>query len=264
MLAGSTRLNVLIMGSSSVTYGESTDESTLPGLTQKLLRRERPEIEWTCVSERLFQGPTMSDRALKLVERRQPDVAVLYLQKSQFQVRKVVFRIRNRWPAFYDRAQSLALLLKGWAGGGSYGSAGARGWIFRAPAFLAAKVIGADPDIWVDDAIRYTKETIEALARSEDLTLIVKMPKETSTSPRTAEQLEWAERYRQAVVARCQARRIPAYTHVDNRPPVKRPWLRRSAPDGIHSPIDTREDHAETLAAQVLAALAGRSTAAPV
>src|SRR5581483_8293461 len=213
MLPERPQLRVLIMGSSSVTYGESGDESTLPGLTEKLLREEHPSIDWTCRSERLFQGPTMAERALKLIGRHQPDVAVLYLQKSQFQTRKVVYRIRNRWPGLYDRAQALALLLKGWAGGGSYGNAGVRGWIFRVPAYLAAKVIGADPDIWVDDAIRHTKETIDGLARREDLTVIVKMPKETSSSPRTTEQLEWGERFRQAVVAACEARHIPAYTH---------------------------------------------------
>ena len=246
---------ILILGSSSVTYGESGDSSTLPGLTELYLKERSPEHNWVCVSERLFYGDGMADRAEKLVQRHRPAVVVIYLQKSQFVSLKVVYQIRNRWPRMYESSLAFAKWLKGLAGGGSYGAAGLRGWLFRAPVFVLEHVIGTAPEIWVDDAIKCTRETIERLAKQENITILCKMPKETSGTPKTQRQLAWAARFRAEVATICESRRIPLFRSEDDRPPARRRWLRRRAEDGIHATPERRDEQASVLADQVLAAV---------
>jgi hypothetical protein len=245
---------ILILGSSSVTYGESGDPSTLPGLTERYLKERSPAHNWVCVSERLFYSAGMADRADKLVERHRPAVIVIYLQKSQFVSLKVVYQIRNRWPRMYEGSLAFAKWLKGLAGGGGYGAAGLRGWLFRAPVFVAEHVIGTAPEIWVDDAIKYTRETIERLAKQENITILCKMPKETSGTPKTERQLAWAARFRTELAATCESRRIPLFRSEDDRPPARRRWLRRRAEDGVHATPERREEQASVLADEVLAA----------
>jgi len=237
-----------------VTYGEAGRATTLPGITEALLREKSSDDGWTCVSERLFFGPNMAARAESLVERHQPDVAVLYLSKTQFVQKRVVFRIRNRWPRLYQRSLAFAHWLKGAAGGGPYGATTARGWLYRAPLFLAERLIGTDPDLRVDDAIIYTRETVDRVAKHEAVTFLCKLPKETSGTPKTAEQMGWADRFRGAVVEMCASRHIPAYVSPDKET-VPRRWMRRVTVDGVHSPVASRETNADGLAGEILAAV---------
>jgi hypothetical protein len=247
---------VLLLGSSSVVYGEDGAATTLHGLTQQMLRERSASGEWTCLSEMLFYGPGMAARARKMVETHHPGVAVLYLQKSQFTTEKVIYRIRERWPRLYKRAYELIdWWKKSVAGGGAYGAPGPRGWLFRVPLFAAERLIGTAPQVRVEDALAYTMETIDALARFEDLVIIIKMPKETSGTPKTAEQLERGRRFRSALREVCATRHIAFFMSEDSRPPARRRWLKKRAPDGLHSPIERREEQARDLAEAIVASV---------
>jgi len=206
-----------------------------------------------CVSERLFYTASMADRAEKLVERHHADVVVLFLQKNQFTAGKVVFKVRKRWPGMYERALALSQRLKGLAGGGAYGAAGLRGWIFRAPVFFAQVIVGTDTEVSVEEAILRSRETLERLAKDEEATIVCKMPRVNSGWVQSPKQLADVMRFREALAEMCGSRLIPLYSEVD-RPIVKRRWLRRTAPDRVHQNIDSREDDATVLVMQVLEA----------
>jgi hypothetical protein len=247
---------VLLLGSSSVTYGESGERTTLHQLTQTNLRRDTHNDDWTCLSELLFYSPAMASRAQKMVEKNGPGVAVLYLQKSQFTNEKVVYRIRERWPRLYDRAYALAdWWKKKIAGGHGYGAPGPRGWLFRVPLFVAERVIGTAPSVRMEDALTYTRETIDALLRNEDVVVLVKMPKETSSTPKTERQLARAERFRAGVREHCAARHVAVFLSEDSRPTARRRWLRVTGSDGIHATIERRGEQAGDLATEIVAAV---------
>ncbi len=100
----------------------------------------------------------------------QAAAVVLSLVHSPFAADVPIAVIRRRWPRLYPYARSVAERLKAFAGGAEVPSL--PGWPYRFTRWCVARVVGQEPEVGVDDAIRYTTETLDSLLRFEDLALI--------------------------------------------------------------------------------------------
>jgi hypothetical protein len=95
---------------------------------------------------------------------------VLSLVHSPFAVDVPIAVIRRRWPRLYPYARSAAERLKALAGGAEVPSPA--GWPYRFTRWCVARAIGQEPEVLVEDAVRYTTETLDGLLRLEDIAVI--------------------------------------------------------------------------------------------
>jgi hypothetical protein len=203
---------VLLLGPSGILYVEGRPGETMADHLGVALARRHPEIVWKCEPGLLYVSEGMVRRAVGLAEKSRPDAIALLLGAPAFADDFVVNRIRRLWPRAYPFALRISERLKALAGGGSEGARGVRGLIFRLPRWLALRLVGADPGIDVDTAIRCAIETIDALLRFEDTALACRLsfPVPFYHSERQ-EHLNRVARFNSVVAAHCQSRRIPHY-----------------------------------------------------
>jgi hypothetical protein len=161
---------VLFLGASNLTFSDTGPDETIPALAEKQLRVLAPDEEWRCEVRSLTYGPRMAEIAERHTRAVQAAAVVVSLVHSPFAADVPIAVIRRRWPRLYPYARSVAERLKALAGGAEVSSL--PGWPYGFTRWCVARVVGQEPEVGVDDAIRYTTETLDSLLRFEDLALI--------------------------------------------------------------------------------------------
>jgi len=115
----------------------------------------------------------MANHVRRRIDGKVNDVAVVRVTEMHFLHDYVVYRIRQRWPGVYRKAVRLSEMLVSLAGGGPSGAPSMRGWIFRLPRWIGARLIGVAPEVEVEDAVAYTTQTLDALLRAENVHVVL-------------------------------------------------------------------------------------------
>lgn len=249
-------LSVLLLGPSGILETDSGNTGTMADMLRDALARSHPDLDWQCRPELFFISEGMADRALASVERSRPDAVGLLLGAPAFSFDFVGYRMRRRYPWLYAAALAFSSKLKTVAGGGTDGSDGARGLLYRLPYRLARAVIGAEPAIAVPDAIRCTNETIDSLARSEDVAFVCRV---ALPSPYyrdwEAESRSRVKEFNAAVTQHCETRRTPSYDLVlEMAGEGRSPGFRDPGP---HLDRPTREFDMKVMAGLLASSLVG-------
>jgi hypothetical protein len=209
------------------------------------LRRRLPDTEWHCLVRPIFYGPRMAELAGRHCADLQPKVVYLSLLGNAFTDPVPIAAIRRRWPSFYPRARQLAELLKSAAGGHSIG--GPRGAVYRLPRWLAARVAGAEPEVDLADAVRWSTETLSVLARYEDAQIICGFSSFTPPKNRFAKRVEAARNdFRRQLRGVCEAHHIAFFDRPVELAKAGLPDVR--ALDEAYAGLGTRRFEAEQLA----------------
>ncbi len=253
---------VLLLGPSGILIVEGYPSETMAQHLGEALARAVPEAEWQCIPGLLFVAEGMAKRSSTLVERHRPDAIALLLGAPPFADDFVVNRIRRLWPRAYPLALRLSQAIKIAAGGGSEGSGGPRGLIFRLPRLLGLRLIGAEPGLSVDSAVRCATETIDALVRFEDAPLACRLSFPVPFYRDTlAEHLRRVECFNRAIAAHCRERRVPYYALQDAMEAIgERPT---SISDGVHPDRRTQQFDMGLMAVRVAEALGIAGAAQP-
>ena len=98
-----------------------------------------------------------------------PAAVILSLVHSPFAADVPMAVIRRKWPRLYPYARSVAERLKAFAGGAEVPTPA--GWPYRFTRWSVGRLVGREPEVPVEDAIRYTTEAIDSLLRLEDFAL---------------------------------------------------------------------------------------------
>ena len=178
-------------------------------------------MTWQCDATVLYLSPNMAARVRDVTERERPDVVFLRPPDMQILQDYVVYSVRERWPALYRTSVRLSAWLIDLAGGGPQGAPWFRGWLFRAPRWLMSKVVGVAPAMRVPDAVACVRETLDALSRLEDVTVVYSLP--MSTVPPNIS-IDEARRRRNEFASGVKAYRA------DNASPASTPTRRAPAP----------------------------------
>jgi hypothetical protein len=243
-------VKVLLLSTSTTFFTEGDPSQTLLALLERELREKYPGDDWLCEGDLLYVGPTMARRANTCVERRNPDVVIVRPTGQSFIRDEVIYAIRNRWPRLYRPAVRLSEIVRKLGGGRRHGDDGPRGWLFRWPRALSAKIIGVAPEHTVEQAAGYVIETLDSLAQVEDLQFICH-----ATVGQAAPDIPMAEHIRRrdyfidAVRAHCSARRIP-FSSVAEALAAKGIGLDYTN-DQWHGGLAYRQTDAEAMASQV-------------
>jgi len=249
-------ISLLALGPSGLVHSDGGPRDTIWELLEDALVRQHPEVGWECHPELLLVSEGMAARALRAVEKHKPDAVALLLPPPAFADDYVVYRIRRLLPALYGFSLRLSKGLKALAGGGSEGSPGVRGLLFRIPQRIVRFLIGADPSIDVTSATRCASETIEALVRTEALTTAVRVgPAVPAHRHRLAEHHRRMRQFNAPVTALCDRRRVPWY---DLDAALDAAGRRTGfVPDGVHQDLPTRSFDMELMASTLAAAVLG-------
>jgi hypothetical protein len=137
---------------------------------ERALEKRLPGSVWRCQTRPLFYGRRMADLAERHAREVKPSAVVVNLGATPFARDVPIARIRRRWPRLYPYARSAAERLKGLAGGGRVGGPG--GWPYRLPRWLVEVLIGAEPEVQVEEAMACTTEALDALVRSEETAVV--------------------------------------------------------------------------------------------
>jgi hypothetical protein len=247
--------NVLMMGSSAISFTEAGPELTTPALIEAALRERMPGPDWHCQGDLLFPGETMRRRAATLIERHRPDAAVLWLTSIPFAEDFVVYAVRRRLPRLYSLAWKVAEGSKALAGGSLEGALSPRGLVFRAPRAVARRFIGIEPETTLAAAIESTCDTLRDLARYEDLAVVCRL---AVTVPIQQGWLAEAERrtdaFNREVSAACDQLRIAHYQARERAAAEGFPY--GMAADLVHFNLPSRRYEAGIVAGYVAHALA--------
>jgi hypothetical protein len=208
--------------------------------------------DWQVALEPVAAGRRMAERAADAVREHQPDAVLLHLAAAPFAFEFVTNRIRKRLPAAYDLALRLSRDLKALAGGVGDGQAASpRRLIYRAPEWLAFRLIGGEVSIPVEYAIENTCDAVRTLATLEDVAVLCRLPVGQQPAPRPRARRMGARLrlYNDAVAAACRRHSIAV---LDLAPRFAEAGRRITyAPDGIHCDRRMREFEAGILVSEI-------------
>ncbi len=249
---------VRIFSHSSLTFANFPDATSLLDRTRSELLRLEPRVDWRCEGELLYVNATMAGRVEQRSAAEPADVVLLRVAEMHFMQDYVVYRIRRRWPRLYGKAVRISAFLNALAGGGPRGSPRPRGWLFRAPRWLAARTIGVAPEIDVEDAAAYTRAALDVVLRAENAHVVFaassqSMPFDLSA----AEAARRRERFMSQMRRYC---RDHAVLILD--PARLATGLGEGlglGPDRWHEDVASRDLQARMYASAVVQALAGRT-----
>ncbi len=242
---------VLLLGASHLTYTDTDTSATIPALVEADLASRLPDVSWRCEVRPLFFGPRMPELAERHARDLRPLAVVLSLVQDPFSDDVPIAVIRRRWPRFYPRARKLAERLKTIAGGPGIQSP--RGWVYRAPRRLLAALVGAEPEVDVEDAVRFTTATIDSLLRLEEPVVVCGFSF-TPHSPAGTRKAVYDQRlalFRQRLRAYCEPRHVAVYDR--NEALRSRGLQYESGRDRRYASIQTRRAQALEIADIVIA-----------
>jgi len=251
----------LILGRSNLGFTEpGLEDASTPALLQGYLRAAAPAFEHELLTETLFFGERMAERAAQCIDKHQADATFVQIGTGSLEQDSVVFAIRRRWPKLYPAALAAAQKLKVASGGGPDGGYGLRGSLFRIPRALAGAAFGAEPGDQMDMALRSTKETIDALSRFENRGVAIQLL--PIVHPRPVPVVEERVRFfTRELRDHCNARRIPLLSRFDyHRDLGIEP---QASGYGLYPGRRTRETDARVMAGFILEA-AGLQAGPPV
>jgi len=253
--------SVLLLGHSSVSYAETGPGDSICDRTEAELNRLAPGLAWHCRTDLLYMTPTMAARVETRLNRDSlPDAVVLLIGEMHFTRDYVVYRVRERWPRLFRGAVRIAQALTDLGGGGPEGAPSPRGWLFRGPRWLAAKLVGVAPDVRVEEAVALTKQTLDAFLRHEGMQVVFFFSHQAF--PANVPDAEAARRrdlYIREISAYCGERMIPAVEQASLLRETGRQI--NLAADGWHEDADGRQLQASLFAQAVLQALEGEEVA---
>jgi len=205
----------LILGRSNLDFTEpGAEDASSPTLLKSYLASRAPGFEHELVTASLYFGDRMASRAAELIEREHPDAAFVQIGTNSIEEEFVVWAIQARWPRLYPLALTIAQRLKSAAAGGAEGANGLRGQLFRVPRALARRLLGAEPGNDLHEALRCTKETVDALARFEDRGAAVQLMPTVRTRPLRSAQ-ERLDFFTRELREHCQRRRVTLLSRFD-------------------------------------------------
>jgi hypothetical protein len=246
---------VLLLGSSGLTHTDSGPSGAPSALLAAELKHRAPGVEWVCDAATVAPTRNMADRVAAVVERERPDVVLLAPAGTYFTYDYVVVRLRRIAPRLYDRALWLSRRMKRWAGGGFEGSKSPRGWIFRLPRWLGARLLGMEPHMKVEHAIENTSEALGYLVKQEDVVTLFKLPTISTelSGKRAAEAGLRLNQFHSAMESRCRAHHVPCY-ELREAYGTEGANLAKGR-DGAHWPLEIRKWEAGYLAGLILESL---------
>jgi hypothetical protein len=237
-----------------VFYSDSGEAGSMQALQEAALSRTASETEWVCESGLLFVGKSMASRAHRFVADRKPDTVVLILSAFQFTHKSVCLRIQKRWPRLFPAARYVMEKMRLVAGG--EGGSSPRGWLFSLPRGLALWAIGGACELTPEEFIANAREALVALSRTEEMTVICRLPVFYWQVPEGQRKRAEAQvaRVNEDLTQHCATLHIPAYDlasearqgHIELVP----------ARDGLHFSEATKSFEANVIARYVLAAQA--------
>lgn len=232
---------VLLLGASNLTYSEDGRSLTLVALIEDEIGKRLPASNWRCEARPLFYGPRMVDAAEAQTKRIKPAAVVVSLLAWSFATGTPMGRIRARWPALYPSARAIADRLKKAAGGTDVKTP--RGWIFKAPRWLVLQLVGSEPEVDVNDAVRSSIETLDALVRLEGPLVICAISLfVTKTKRGEAEAVRRRlELFKTSLEDHCRLRHIALYDRTDQS-------HNRSPADADYAGLETRRYEASLIA----------------
>ncbi len=253
---------ILVLGPSNVRFQErGVEDTTTPNLLRDYLKKNATQIENEVITDRLFYGEQMAARAAELIEREQADVAFIQVGTNRLEDRYVVYMVRQRWPRLYKAALKFAIKLKAASGGGPEGGEGPRGLLFRLPRAVARVLIGSKEGYPMDLALKYTKETIDALARFEDRAVAIQLLPTARAKPSRAVQRR-VDTFTRELREYCSRRRVDFLSRFDYcRELGDGPY---PTVHGTYPPRAQREVDARAMAGYILEAAGEPAAAATV
>jgi hypothetical protein len=209
-------LTVLLLGPSGILETEDGATGTMADMMRESLEGIAPDVAWSCRPQVFFISEQMAERALKAVRSQKPEAVVVMMGSPAFADDFVVYRLRELFPPVFGPSLKLSRLVKGLAGGAGEGSASARGAIFRLPRRVGVRLIGAAPVYRLDDALRYSRETIDTLVRLEDVAVVCRGGvANPQFSDSAGEHRRRVEAYNAALGEYCRERHVPFYAVQD-------------------------------------------------
>jgi hypothetical protein len=253
---------VLLLGHSGLTYSDSGPPGMHASLLKAELQRQAPAIDWQCAVMPVAPVRNMAAKVAEAVEQEKPDVVFLAPAGTYFTYDYVVVRLRRMAPRLYDRAMRLSRTLKRWAGEGFEGSPSPRGWVFRGPRWLGARLLGTAPLLDVEHAIENTSAALGYLIKRENLVTILKLPTMSSelTGERAAAAGRRLDQYQAAMRAMCRDHHVPCYELREAYGAAGQTLSKGR--DGAHWPLEVRKWEASYLAGLILKSLAVEDRAA--
>jgi hypothetical protein len=229
-MTSSAQHRLLLVGPSSF-FQEAAPGFLLKDLLVKKLESGLAE-PGACAAERLFFGRGMASRLQDLIERHDPEAVLLYLGSGPFELESVVQVIRMRWPRAYQPALKLSTRLKGVAGGGLEGSPGPRGWLYRLPRRLLARLTGVEAAVTLEEAITSSIDAINVLCRREDILPLVYFSA-VSWPPSFRRALDMVAEFDRRIREHCQRRGVAYWFRQEEM--ARRGFEPQRGPDGIHA-----------------------------
>jgi hypothetical protein len=202
---------VLLLGASNLLYTETDASSTLTALLEAELNGVLADQAWHSEARPLFFGPRMGEMASIYVKTDKPTAVVVNLGEMPFSRDVPIARIKRRWPRLYPLARRLAERSKALAGGNRV--RGPRGWLFRFPRWVAIKLIGAEPEIALEDAVTWTLDALDSLVRSEDVIVVCGLSFMPGPTHGAERQVYWrrANSFKSRISGYCQDHHVPIY-----------------------------------------------------
>lgn len=251
----STERTLLLMGTSALYFTETTPEDSFRSLVEGELSARSADIEWRCLSEDLYLGPTMARRTATLLDRHQPDAALVYLSAPQFVYERTHHRVKQRWPSLVKAWKSWSVRMARLGDTSEFQQpASLRGWLFCAPRLLARTLVGGATEMSVEAAAACTLESLGVLLKHEDLAVICRLPMVISRA-RGAQARRYQARVDQFdghVVEYCRRRHIASFDLAASLRAGGQPVVR--ARDALHLGLPTRRFEAALIAERVLEA----------
>ncbi|HEY7268604.1 MAG TPA: hypothetical protein VH951_02135 [Dehalococcoidia bacterium] len=242
-------MHVLVLSSSTVNFEGPDGAPSLLALVATELRATKPETEWSLSGELLFTTDSMASRAMRLLDRHQPDIVILRPTGLSFLHDDVASRVRERWPYLYRVSLSVARYLDRISGGRARDRSYGRRLLFGAPRWLAARVVGVAPPVSAETCAAYTADTIDRLAALETFDLLCRIAVgNVDSNVPEPERTRRVETYAESIRVRCSERRIP---FADNRDLLRAVEYDYAA-DRIHPGSQVRALEARALAADIL------------
>ncbi len=251
--AAEARRKVLLLGPSSFSQDAGQGLVLRDRLLEDLERASGGSL--VCSAEGLYFGHRMEARTEEYLERYDPDAVLFYLGSGPFELESIVEVIRTHWPRAYKPALKVARRVKLFAGGGLDGEPGPRGWLYRAPRALVARVTGLNAMVSLEEAIASSIEAVNILARREDLVTLVYFSA-VSWPPTFTRAHAMVAEFDKRVREHCRQRRIGYWYRQEEM--AKRGFVPDVGKDGMHASPATYAFESEMITELMLRALEGR------
>ncbi len=252
-VSSQTTYRALFLGPSALWWQETpTTTSLLQGIEDNLRGELGDSV--TCIAERVFFGPRMAQRTEEMLVRHDPQAVLLFLGSGPFEFASVVEAIGHRWPRLYGPALKVAEVTKELGGGGLEGVEGARGLLFRIPRHLGSMLVGMDTTVSIDEAIRTSIESIDALARHETIPTLVYYSA-VCWPPSFFRALALVSEFDREVRQHCRQRRVGYWFRQEEM--AKRGFEPHVGRDGIHADAATYAFDAKLISDLMVSALQG-------